>query len=523
MKHILLFTFLSLLSTNNAQIDLTSNLVLCMPMNGNANDFSGNNNNGTLIGGTIPTLDRFNTVNSAIKFDGINSYVDVPISSSINGIELNDEVCITAWCNVNAWNTPMNTNNIYFTILEKYDNTSTDNGWSFGLVSPTFGSGDILTCINGWFGGSNWIFNTLPGSPAIPLNIWHFYAMTFSKSNNLHAIYRDGVLITTTSMPPNTELINTSSSIRIGFSQVGSDEYSIGDIDDVRLYNRALNAQEINALYLQQYSCSSELTPIASFAPSQTVICAGQSIVLKDFSTNNPTAWNWQIPGASPASSSINSPTVTFNSSGVYTISLIASNSAGSSSISTQTVTVKTCEPAPVATFSMSYKAACIRQSILLTDLSTNNPTFWNWQMPGGSPASSSVSNPSVSYSASGVYTISLISSNSSGSSTISVQTVSVFACISGLGLEDLNSSKPAVLIYPNPNYGHLYIDNLDDNSVFIYNMLGQKIPFDLQQITEKTTEIIFNNQYQTPGLYFVKFMDKEGNVVQMNKVIIEK
>jgi PKD repeat protein len=520
MKRIFILIFSFAVLTNTAQIDLTSNLVLCMPMNGNANDFSGNNNNGTLVGGVLPTLDRFNNINSAIKFDGINSYVDIPVSSSINGIEANDEVSVTAWCNVNAWSTLMGTNNIYFTILEKYDNTTTDNGWSFGLVSPTFGSGDILTCINGWLGGSNWFFNTLPGSPAIPLNTWHFYAMTFSKSNNLHAIYRDGVLIASTTVTPGTQLINTSSSVRIGFSEVGADEYSVGDIDDVRLYNRALNAQEINALYLQPYSCSAELTPVASFIPSQTVICAGQSIVFRDFSTNNPTSWNWQIPGGLPSNSSLNTPTVTFNSPGIYTISLIASNSAGSSSVSVQTITVNNCDPAPVATFSISRKAACTQEPIVFTDQSANNPTSWNWQMPGGSPASSSISNPTVSYSAPGVYTISLISSNSTGSSNISVQTVSVIACISGLGFEDLNSSNSAVLIYPNPTVGELYIDKLEkDNSILVYNILGQKVSVEQNSINENTMQLSFDQK--SYGLYIIKIIDAKGNLVQTSKVLV--
>ena len=501
------------------QVDLTSNLVLCMPMNGNANDFSGNSNNGVFIGTVTPTLDRFNVSNTAIKFNG-SSYVDVPVSASINGIEANDEVSIVAWCNVNSWTGLTGSSIGFFTILEKYDNTTTDNGWAFGLVDPNFGSGDVLSCINGFFGSPNWIFNTLSGSPAIPLNTWHFYAMTFSKSNSSHSVYRDGILISTTTVASGTQLNNTSSSIRIGFSQLGTDEYSFGDIDELRLYNRALNAQEINALYLQQYSCSGELSPVASFVPSQTVICAGQSIEFRDFSTNNPTSWNWQIPGGSPASSSISSPTITFNSPGIYTISLIASNSAGSSSVSVQTITVNSCIPAPVSSFSISQKQICRGQSIVFTDQSTNNPTSWNWQIPGGSPSSSSIISPTVSFTVPGVYTASLTSSNSSGASNTSIQTFTVSDCVSVL---ELNNSISRISVYPNPSYGYLYIDNVGDNSILIYNALGQKVLFSLKKLNEKTSEVIFDESIQSQGLYLVQFTDNEGNFVHTNKVMIRK
>ena len=53
----------------------TDGLVGYWPFNGNANDESGNGNNGTAINGVLMTTDRFNNLNSAYSFDGIDDRI----------------------------------------------------------------------------------------------------------------------------------------------------------------------------------------------------------------------------------------------------------------------------------------------------------------------------------------------------------------------------------------------------------------------------------------------------------------
>ncbi len=81
----------------------------------------------------------------------------------------------------------------------------------------------------------------------------------------------------------------------------------------------------------------------------------------------------------------------------------------------------------PVASFSVSSTTQCIGQTIALTDGSTDTPTSWIWNMPGGTPSTSSTQNTSVVYSTAGVKTISLTSANATGTST-AVMTITVIA-----------------------------------------------------------------------------------------------
>jgi PKD repeat protein len=100
---------------------------------------------------------------------------------------------------------------------------------------------------------------------------------------------------------------------------------------------------------------------------------------------------------------------------------------------------IKTSGPivTPVADFSASSTVINAGQSVTFTDLSTNNPTSWNWTFTGATPTSSTAQNPSVSYSTPGTYAVTLEVSNSAGSDTetktnyITVNTAPISYCAS--------------------------------------------------------------------------------------------
>ena len=71
---VIVFTFTSNVFSQVPNYVPTNGLVGYWPFNGNANDESGNGNNGTVNGATL-TTDRFGSANSAYSFDGINDYI----------------------------------------------------------------------------------------------------------------------------------------------------------------------------------------------------------------------------------------------------------------------------------------------------------------------------------------------------------------------------------------------------------------------------------------------------------------
>ena len=101
MKKILLSMFLfgTLLSVK-AQVPSyvpKDSLKAWWPFNGNANDESGNGNNGTVSGATL-TSDRFGLINKAYSFDGINDFIEILYSASLN----NSSGTVSVWIKSNG-------------------------------------------------------------------------------------------------------------------------------------------------------------------------------------------------------------------------------------------------------------------------------------------------------------------------------------------------------------------------------------------------------------------------------------
>ncbi|MBK8658308.1 MAG: PKD domain-containing protein [Bacteroidetes bacterium] len=72
----------------------------------------------------------------------------------------------------------------------------------------------------------------------------------------------------------------------------------------------------------------------------------------------------------------------------------------------------------PVANFASSATQVCAGTQVTFNDLSSNSPTQWTWSFPGGSPNSSNVSNPVISYSTPGTYAVTLVAANAAGSNS---------------------------------------------------------------------------------------------------------
>ena len=73
----------------------------------------------------------------------------------------------------------------------------------------------------------------------------------------------------------------------------------------------------------------------------------------------------------------------------------------------------------PIASFSVDNASIAEGESVQFTDQSLNNPTSWEWTFEGGSPASSSAQNPSVTYADEGKYQVSLMATNDGGTDAV--------------------------------------------------------------------------------------------------------
>ncbi len=137
-------------------------------------------------------------------------------------------------------------------------------------------------------------------------------------------------------------------------------------------YGNNLYVDNINLTGVQQ-----SVPPVASFTPSATTICAGQSVTFTNTSTGNPTSYSWSFPGGNPTTSTTTSPTVLFANAGTYTVSLTATNASGSNT-ATQTIVV-TANP----TVTASNQTICSGSSATLQASGTPSGGTYTWSNGG--------------------------------------------------------------------------------------------------------------------------------------------
>jgi len=194
-------------------------------------------------------------------------------------------------------------------------------------------------------------------------------------------------------------------------------------------HNVNLVASNMCGSTVANLSINVKAIPVPSFNLTPP-FCNKQLISLFDNSSGGPTGWQWTfgVPGTGTDTSVITNPSHTYPVAGNYNIQLIVSNSCGTSAPLVLPITIDNCDP-PVANFSIPNDTFCMNTPIQLTDLSTNGTNILYWAMSGANPGTSNISNPVITYSIPGTFTISLTAQNFHGSSTIS-KTVVILSCL---------------------------------------------------------------------------------------------
>jgi PKD repeat protein len=166
------------------------------------------------------------------------------------------------------------------------------------------------------------------------------------------------------------------------------------------------------------------IIPVTNFIANALFPIVGQTVIFTDQSTNTPTSWTWSFTPAivtfvGGTNANSQNPQVQFNEGGFYTVSLTATNSAGSDSEIKTNYILTTA--VPVANFSASNIAPVLGEVVIFTDQSTNSPASWTWSF---NPATityvdgtnSGSQNPHVHFDAPGNYSVELIATNVAGS-----------------------------------------------------------------------------------------------------------
>lgn len=216
--------------------------------------------------------------------------------------------------------------------------------------------------------------------------------------------------------------------------------------------------------------------PKAGFKADKRTVAIGNPVVFTDTSRNAPTAWKWTFNDGTPATSDKSIETVTYNTTGKYTVTLQVTNAYGTDAV-TYTDYIEVTPPAPVADFSASQVKIQAGQSITFTDLSTNTPNQWDWAFNGGTPATSAQAAPVITYNTPGFYDVTLTVANAGGSSA-PVTKIRYIEVENVLGVE--SPFDKGISVYPNPTNGQLTIGisiaGGKEVTAALYDLMGRKL-----------------------------------------------
>ena len=211
----------------------TNGLVAWWPFSGNANDESGYANNGTVYGSTL-TSDRNGNANCAYSFNGSSNYISVPYSPSI-GVQ--QEVSISFWVYFNGGSCSPR--------IVQSSPWGQCGGYTIFSDSPSNDSRSFYTDFNNCTTGIN-----SPSSPVISALTWHHVVFTASGLTGITNLFFDGTLaqaISTNIFFNSVDYFNHP--LTIGNTDPNSCDWFGGFLDDIGIWNRALTADEVLALY----------------------------------------------------------------------------------------------------------------------------------------------------------------------------------------------------------------------------------------------------------------------------------
>jgi serine protease len=130
-------------------------------------------------------------------------------------------------------------------------------------------------------------------------------------------------------------------------------------------YNNYGNNIYIDNIQISGNCVLSNDPPVAGFSMSANTVCAGTAVQFTDQSTNAPTSYSWSFPGGTPATSTLPSPSITYNTPGTHNVTLSVSNAYGSDQmVMSNAITVNA---SPSVTVNNSAVSLCSGSSTSLT------------------------------------------------------------------------------------------------------------------------------------------------------------
>ncbi len=235
-----------------------------------------------------------------------------------------------------------------------------------------------------------------------------------------------------------------------------------------------------------------DLLDYAGFTVSASAGCAPQVIEYTDLGTD-ATSWDWNFEGGTPSTSTLQNPTITYNTPGTYSVSLIVNTPAGMASVNEEDYIIISGGPNSLFTTTQISDA-----EIAFNNISVDADSYlWDF----GDGTTSTEESPTHTYTASDSYTVTLTATNECGSTTT---TVTIEITVTNVA--DINSQFN-LSASPNPfseqvNITYDLQEATGQAQLVIYDIIGKQV---FQQTINDRSGIIIIDEDLLKGIYLVR------------------
>lgn len=481
-------------------------LVGWWPFNGNANDESGNGNNGSVNGATL-TTDRDGNANSAYSFDGVNNQINVPSSSSVSNFS--NGQTISFWAKISAY--PTDGKEHY--IIAKNDNSGTPNVKFYEIMISDFYNVDNIIYRYATSSTITSQGSSLPFTQ-IPLNQWFHLCFTTDLTNA--KAYLNGVLYKTYTMYSPIGLTNNNLVFGNTVAVNSTNAPFNGELDDILIYNRVLNSDEVSLLYKK---CSK---PTATITPkSKTTFCQGSSVELE---ANSGTNYTYQWFKGSQLINNATNAIYKATTTGNYAVKVIDGACSDTSDIAS--VVVNTNPSVSINSIgSIVYKSG----NTIQLQGNPSGGTFTGMGITGSilNPAEITLGKKSITYDyttpegCSGTSTRTYTMVDTLGNVCSTYDTLKInFKLTTGIKVNELTS----VSAYPNPTSDVLTIHATDFAAMsgYAYKIVDIQGKELYNKVVEKAITQVSLNTLGAKGVYILHIIDGNGTSIENKKIVLQ-
>lgn len=233
------------------QVNLSQSLTACYSLNGNGTEPM--NNLTATLSAITPTLDRFNNTSSAMQFNGTStSYILLPNNPLLKPTNAFSFSC---------WIKTSIIANQYI-LMTRNPAMSDFESYCLHLLNQ---SGQLRIRSKKCDSNNNAVLIT--GTTSIGTNSWNHFVVTID--NTEMRLYTNGVLDAVGATPFSFDYLANKYVVLGASNEPTFDLPFTGSMDNIKFYNRILNANEVNQLFLTDPACT-ELTSVSTYSDTKS-------------------------------------------------------------------------------------------------------------------------------------------------------------------------------------------------------------------------------------------------------------